>query len=99
MLISPRTIKKPTCFLRILCKIYRFFSDQKVLYFSKFFISILLTLPRQQGGDGISPEEQIDELAGDILNKLQPDFNIVEVMEKYPTTYTPNLNQLQISKN
>ena len=56
------------------------------------FDSILLTLPRQTAGEGKSPQQIIDELAADILSKLPPDFNMENVMEKYPVVYTESMN-------
>jgi len=59
---------------------------------TQLFDSILLTLPRQSGGGGKSPEEVIDELAADILTKLPPDFDLETVMKKYPVVYTESMN-------
>ena len=56
------------------------------------FNTILLTLPRQTGGGGKSPEDVMDELAADVLTKLPPDFNIEMVMNKYPVVYTESMN-------
>merc|ERR1719457_201885 len=58
----------------------------------ELFDGVLLTLPRQQGGGGKSAEEVIDELAGDILEKLPKDFDLEEVMTKYPVVYTESMN-------
>jgi len=59
---------------------------------TQLFDSILLTLPRQSGGGGKSPEQVIDELAADILTKLPPDFDLETVMKKYPVVYTESMN-------
>lgn len=56
------------------------------------FTSILSTLPRQAAGEGISPEEQIDNLAADMLAKFPPDYDIAEIMEKFPVVYTESMN-------
>lgn len=56
------------------------------------FDSILLTLPRQTGGGGKSSGQIIDDLAGDILTKLPADYNLEEVMKKYPVEYTESMN-------
>ncbi|XP_060776842.1 dynein axonemal heavy chain 3 [Neoarius graeffei] len=53
---------------------------------------VLLTLPRQTGGGAKSPQEVVDELAEDILSKLPPDFNIEEVISKYPVVYEESMN-------
>ena len=59
---------------------------------AQLFDGILLTLPRQSGGGGKSPEEVIDELAADILTKLPPDFDLEMVMKKYPVVYDESMN-------
>lgn len=56
------------------------------------FTSILSTLPKQTGGKGQSPEEKVDELAGDILAKLQANFDVQSVMIKYPVLYEETMN-------
>ena len=58
----------------------------------QLFDSILLTLPRQAGGEGKSPQQVVDELASDILSKLPPDFNLEKVMELYPVVYNESMN-------
>lgn len=58
----------------------------------QLFDGILMTLPRQTGGGGKSPEELIDDLAADILGKLPPDFDLEMVMEKYPVVYDESMN-------
>ncbi|XP_033109939.1 dynein heavy chain 3, axonemal-like isoform X2 [Anneissia japonica] len=58
----------------------------------QLFDSILLTLPRQTGGAGKSPQEVIQDLASDILSKLPADFNIEAVIEKYPVMYNESMN-------
>ena len=56
------------------------------------FDSILLTLPRQTGGGGKSPQQVVDELAADILSKLPPDFDLEKIMEQYPVIYEESMN-------
>ena len=58
----------------------------------ELFDGVLLTLPRQQGGGGKSAEEVIDDLAGDILEKLPGDFDMEQVVAKYPVVYTESMN-------
>ncbi|XP_053190892.1 dynein axonemal heavy chain 3 [Scomber japonicus] len=53
---------------------------------------VLLTLPRQTGGGGKSPQEVVDELAEDILSKLPPDFDLQMVIDKYPVMYEESMN-------
>uniref|UniRef100_A0A670KA86 Dynein axonemal heavy chain 3 n=1 Tax=Podarcis muralis TaxID=64176 RepID=A0A670KA86_PODMU len=52
------------------------------------FNSVLLTLPRQAGGGGKSPQE----LAQDVLSKLPQDFDLEYVMEMYPVLYRESMN-------
>ncbi|XP_053132344.1 dynein axonemal heavy chain 3 isoform X3 [Hemicordylus capensis] len=56
------------------------------------FNGVLLTLPRQAGGGGKSPQETVEELAQDILSKLPKDFDLESVMEKYPVLYAESMN-------
>ncbi|XP_042293782.1 dynein axonemal heavy chain 3 [Sceloporus undulatus] len=56
------------------------------------FNGILLTLPRQAGGAGKSPQETVQELAQDILSKLPQDFDLESVMEMYPVLYEESMN-------
>lgn len=56
------------------------------------FDSILLTLPRQTGGEGKSPQMIIDELAADILSKLPADFNLEIIMKIFPVVYEKSMN-------
>ncbi|XP_066465573.1 dynein axonemal heavy chain 3 [Tiliqua scincoides] len=53
---------------------------------------VLLTLPRQAGGGGKSPQETVQELAQDILSKLPEDFDLESVMHKYPVLYEESMN-------
>ncbi|KAL3307621.1 Dynein heavy chain 3, axonemal, partial [Cichlidogyrus casuarinus] len=56
------------------------------------FDGILLTLPKQTGSAGKSPEVTIFELSGDILSKLPKNFDLEAVMEQYPVIYTESMN-------
>ena len=59
----------------------------------QLFNSILLTLPRQtSAAGGKSPADSCLELAGDILSKLPANFDIEEVMIKYPVMYSESMN-------
>ncbi|KAF6778759.1 hypothetical protein AHF37_01584 [Paragonimus kellicotti] len=58
----------------------------------QLFAGILLTLPRQKGGTGKSPETTVLDLAADILSKLPPDFNLREVIQRYPVVYKESMN-------
>ncbi|KAH0504188.1 Dynein heavy chain 3, axonemal [Microtus ochrogaster] len=59
---------------------------------NQLFQGVLLTLPRQSGGSGKSPQEVVEELAQDILSKLPSDFNLEEVMKMYPVVYKESMN-------
>lgn len=48
---------------------------RSILFF-QLFDSILLTLPRQSGKGGKSAGDVIQDLSGDILSKLPPDFDL-----------------------
>ncbi|XP_077172642.1 dynein axonemal heavy chain 3 [Paroedura picta] len=56
------------------------------------FNGVLLTLPRQAGGGGKPPQEIVEELAQDILSKLPNDFDLENVMAKYPVLYQESMN-------
>ncbi|XP_077305116.1 dynein axonemal heavy chain 3 [Lithobates pipiens] len=59
---------------------------------NQLFEGVLLTLPRQTSGSGKSSQEIVEDLARDILNKLPNDFNMDEVIEKYPVIYEESMN-------
>uniref|UniRef100_A0A5F9D024 Dynein axonemal heavy chain 3 n=1 Tax=Oryctolagus cuniculus TaxID=9986 RepID=A0A5F9D024_RABIT len=59
---------------------------------NQLFQGVLLTLPRQSGGSGKSPQEVVEELAQDILSKLPNDFNLEEIMRLYPVVYEESMN-------
>ncbi|XP_074137054.1 dynein axonemal heavy chain 3 isoform X2 [Sminthopsis crassicaudata] len=56
------------------------------------FNGVLLTLPRQSGGAGKSPQEVVEELAKDILSKLPSDYDLEMVMKMYPVVYEESMN-------
>uniref|UniRef100_A0A671G5J5 Dynein axonemal heavy chain 3 n=1 Tax=Rhinolophus ferrumequinum TaxID=59479 RepID=A0A671G5J5_RHIFE len=59
---------------------------------NQLFQGVLLTLPRQSGESGKSPQEVIEELAQDILSKLPKDFDLDMVMKLYPVIYEESMN-------
>ncbi|XP_066239555.1 dynein axonemal heavy chain 3 [Saccopteryx leptura] len=59
---------------------------------NQLFEGVLLTLPRQAGGRGKSPQEVIEELTHDILSKLPQDFDLEVVMKLYPVVYKESMN-------
>ena len=58
----------------------------------KLFDSILLTLPRQSGAGGQSSGDAMQDLSGDILSKLPPNFDMEFVINKYPVVYNESMN-------
>lgn len=64
------------------------------LQVSELFDAILTTQAQDSGGGGggQSKETVIDNLAKEILEKLPNDFNVEEVMLKYPTLYEESMN-------
>ncbi|XP_036135820.1 dynein heavy chain 3, axonemal [Molossus molossus] len=59
---------------------------------NQLFQGVLLTLPRQSGGSGKSPQDVIKELTQDILSKLPSDFDMEVVMNLYPVVYEESMN-------
>jgi dynein heavy chain len=44
------------------------------------------------GGEGESPEDVCDKLATDMLAKFPDDFDMAEIIEKFPVTYEESMN-------
>jgi len=66
---------------------------------TELFDSILLTQAQEGGaGGGMTKEETIDGLAADINEKLPPDYNIEEVLLKYPTMYNESMNTVLVQE-
>uniref|UniRef100_A0A8B9YYG6 Dynein axonemal heavy chain 3 n=1 Tax=Bos mutus grunniens TaxID=30521 RepID=A0A8B9YYG6_BOSMU len=59
---------------------------------NQLFQGVLLTLPRQSGGSGKSPQEVVEDLAQDILSKLPNEFDLELVMKLYPVVYEESMN-------
>uniref|UniRef100_A0A8C3CSN0 Dynein axonemal heavy chain 3 n=1 Tax=Cairina moschata TaxID=8855 RepID=A0A8C3CSN0_CAIMO len=59
---------------------------------NQLFTGVLLTLPREAGGGGKSPQKTVEDLAQDILTKLPSDFDVEEVMKIYPVLYEESMN-------
>ncbi|XP_028831809.1 dynein heavy chain 3, axonemal isoform X2 [Denticeps clupeoides] len=59
---------------------------------SQLLDGVLLTLPRQTGAGGKSPQETVDELAQDIVSKLPAVFDVEQVVLKYPVLYEESMN-------
>jgi len=56
------------------------------------FATVLSLQPRAASGGGKSRDELLDETAADILAKAPVLFNLEQVSDKYPTTYTESMN-------
>jgi dynein heavy chain len=56
------------------------------------FDTVLLTLPRQTGGGGKSPNEVVDELASDILAKVREPFDPEVILKRWPIMYEESMN-------
>jgi dynein heavy chain len=63
------------------------------------FDSILLTTGTASGGGGGgSSDDALNEIVGDILGKLPPDFDLLEAMEKYPVEYNESMNTVLVQE-
>ena len=56
------------------------------------FATVLSLQPRAASGGGKSRDELLDETAEEILKQAPPPFNLEQVSDKYPTTYTESMN-------
>ncbi|XP_053575219.1 dynein axonemal heavy chain 3-like [Bombina bombina] len=63
---------------------------------AELFDGILTTLPKETSRAGKSSSEIVQELTCDILSKIPEDFNVEEVMIKYPTQYTESMNTVLV---
>ncbi|XP_062929153.1 dynein axonemal heavy chain 3-like [Mobula hypostoma] len=64
----------------------------------ELFDGILTTLPREVSGGDRSASEIVQELAMDILSKLPPDFEIEDVMGRFPISYGESMNTVLIQE-
>ncbi|XP_071052662.1 dynein axonemal heavy chain 7-like isoform X1 [Onthophagus taurus] len=63
------------------------------------FSTILVTQDASSGGGGgKSSDDTLNDIATDILNKLPNNFDIVDVMEKYPTSYNQSMNTVLVQE-
>lgn len=62
------------------------------------FNNILLTLGKASTKGGKSSDEVVDNVAGDILERLPPNFDIETALRKYPTSYTQSMNTVLVQE-
>uniref|UniRef100_A0A8C5PPT1 Dynein heavy chain n=1 Tax=Leptobrachium leishanense TaxID=445787 RepID=A0A8C5PPT1_9ANUR len=62
----------------------------------EYIKSLPLNADPEASGAGKSSTEIVQELTADILGKIPEDFNIEEVMTRYPTQYTESMNTVLV---
>ncbi|KAK3803952.1 hypothetical protein RRG08_059815 [Elysia crispata] len=62
------------------------------------FNNILLTLGKASSKGGKSSDEVVDHVAGDILERLPPNFDIETALRNYPTSYTQSMNTVLVQE-
>ena len=56
------------------------------------FDSVLITLPRASGGAGDSPQDVVERMAADLLQKIPGVFDNLAVAKKFPIRYDESMN-------
>merc|ERR1712159_15242 len=56
------------------------------------FDSVLITLPRDAGGAGASPQEMIEQMSADLRVKIPPMFDTYTISKKFPIVYEESMN-------
>ncbi len=73
--------------------IMREMSETKAL-----FDDILLTMGQLSSAGGGSTDEQLNEIAADILGKLPQVFDIEEASKKFPVVYNESMNTVLVQE-
>ncbi|KAJ2994003.1 Dynein heavy chain 7, axonemal [Globomyces sp. JEL0801] len=63
-----------------------------------FFKAILSTQGKMESGGSKSNEQIVTEVATDMLNKLPPPFDILQIQTKYPTDYFESMNTVLLQE-
>merc|ERR1712130_115381 len=58
----------------------------------QLFDNVLITLPRTSGGGGVSTQDQIKQMAADILEKVAAPFDNEAIGRQFPIVYHESMN-------
>ncbi|XP_051173104.1 dynein axonemal heavy chain 7-like isoform X2 [Leptopilina boulardi] len=62
------------------------------------FSSLLLTQETSTGTGELSSDDIVSGVATDILSKLPSDYNLIDALEKYPTSYNQSMNTVLVQE-